>query len=169
MKTMRRYIFAWLLAITVVVSAGTGVAAAHYLSEDSVDGREIRYEDYTQWDDSRSWGEARWEALPDGVTIAPDSFSTVADLEIRDYSANDGRCGYWDGRTGADLMALNNSYYSGASTTNRRACTLHEWGHAHRLAHSYSTQAMDPCPVSACGSVYTYPQSHDISDYNGIW
>lgn len=169
MNFITRCLSAGAIGLTVLLSAGTGVAGAHYLSEDSVDGSEIRYEDYTTYDDSRSWGEARWEDLPDGVNIAPDSATTAADLEIRDYSANDGRCGYWDGRTGADLMALNSSFYQGASTTNRRACTLHEWGHAHRLNHSFDDQAMDDCPVSACGSVYTYTQPHDKSDYNGIW
>jgi hypothetical protein len=166
---LRRALLCLLMASGMLLFAGVGIAGAHFLSEDSVDGREIRYEDYTKWDDSRTWGEARWEALPDGVTIAPDSAGTIADLEIRDYNANDGRCGYWDGRTGADLMALNDRVYNNYSTTNRRACTLHEWGHAHRLAHSYDNQVMDDCPVSACGSVYTYPQSHDTADYNQIW
>jgi hypothetical protein len=47
----------------------------------------------------------------------------------------------------------------------------HEMGHAVRLAHSYSSQVMDPCPVSTCysGGTYTYPQSHDKSDFYGIW
>jgi len=166
---VRRLLAAVLVAFGMLLFVNVGIATAHFLGEDSVDGREIRYEDYTKWDDSRSWGEARWEELPGGVTIAPDSAWVVADLEIRDYSANDGYCGYWDGRTGADLLRLNDSYYNGASTTNRRACTLHEWGHAHRLAHSYNDQVMDDCPVSACGSVYTYPQAHDKSDYNSYW
>ena len=152
-----------------LLSAGvmSGASSAHYLSEDSVDGREIRYEDYTQWDDSRTWAIARWNDMPDGVNVAPDNAGSIADLEVRDYNANDGLCGYWDGRTGADLLALNSRYYSGASTHNRRACTLHEFGHAHRLAHSYSTEVMDPCPV--CVTAYTSPQSHDRADYNGIW
>jgi len=66
-------------------------------------------------------------------------------------------------------MALNNYYFNGYSTANRPACALHEWGHAHRLAHSYDDQVTDDCPVSACGSVYTSPQSHDRADYYQIW
>jgi hypothetical protein len=38
-----------------------------------------------------------------------------------------------------------------------------------RLAHSYDNQVMDDCAVTACGSAYTYPQSHDKSDYYSIW
>ena len=151
-------------ALTLLVAPA---ASAHYLSEDSVDGNEIRYEDSTQWDDSRTWAIARWNELPGGVSISPDDAWVVADLQISDYSANDGYCGFWDGNTGADDIKLNNYYYNGYSTGQRRACTLHEFGHAHRLAHSYSTQVMDPCPV--CSTYYTYPQSHDKSDYHAIW
>jgi hypothetical protein len=166
---MRRLTFTAFSAVVLLVSSGAGVASAHFLGEDSVDGNEIRYEDYSRWDDSHVNAEREWEGLVGGVNIAPDSITTIADLELRDYSANDGLCGYWDGRTGADLLRLNNSYYNGATTTNRRACTLHEWGHAHGLAHSFNDQVMDDCPVSACGSVYTTPQAHDRADYYAKW
>lgn len=152
-----------------LVAVGAPVASAHFLGEDSVDSGEIRYSDSTQWDDSKSWAIARFNDMPDGVNVAPDDPWHIEDLKISDYSANDGLCGWWDGNTGADDLKLNNSYYSGATTTNRRACTLHEFGHAHGLAHSYSDQVMDPCPVSSCGSVYNYLQSHDQADYNSLW
>lgn len=165
---MRRLSFV-LLVVVLALFGGATSAAAHFLSEDSVDGNEIRYEDYSKYDDAHNNAMAGWEGLTGGVNIAPDSWSTVADLELRDYNSNDGRCGYWDGRTGADLLALNDYVYSGYGTTNRRACAIHEWGHAHRLAHSYDDQVMDDCPVSACGSTYTSPQSHDRSDYYYLW
>lgn len=167
--TLRRVAMTLFMALGLLAFGGVGMAGAHFLNEDSVDGNEIRYEDYTKWDDARSWGEARWEEIPGDVNIAPDSWSTATDLEIRDYNSNDGRCGYWDGRSGADLMRLNDYYFNSYGTTDRRACTLHEWGHAHRLAHSYNDQVMDDCPVSACGSVYTYPQAHDKADYDALW
>lgn len=166
---MRRVVIVLFATLGCLMSVQLGVATAHFLGEDSVDGSEIRYQDNTRWDDSRSTAESRWEALPGGVNILPDSAATINDLDIGDYSANDGLCGFWDGRTGEDHLRLNNSYYNGASTTNRRACTLHEFGHAHGLAHSYDSQVMDNCPVSACGSVYTTPQSHDRSDYAALW
>ncbi|MFB6722531.1 hypothetical protein ACFCV3_20305 [Kribbella sp. NPDC056345] len=134
-----------------------------------MDGTEIRYEDYTKWDDARSAGEARWEELPGGVNIAPDTAGSVTDLEIRDYNANDGLCGFWDGRSGADVLKLNDHFYNGYGTIDRRACALHEWGHAHGLDHSYDDQAMDDCPVSSCGSVYNEPRPHDRSDYDHLW
>lgn len=64
---------------------------------------------------------------------------------------------------------MNVYYMAGYSNRDRYACTLHEWGHAHGLAHSYDNQAMDNCPVSACGSAYIAPQYHDKSDYDGRW
>lgn len=134
-----------------------------------MDGNEIRYEDYTRYNDALSRGISGWENLSGGVNIAPDSPWTVADLEIRDYNRNDGNCGYWTGRTGADLINLNVRFFGGYGTRDRRACSLHEWGHAHGLDHSYNDQAMDDCPVSACGSTYITPQSHDRGDYYYLW
>jgi hypothetical protein len=109
--------------------------------------------------------------MPDGVNVAPDDAWNVEDLAFSDYNANDGNCGYWDANTGADDIKLNTDYYSGASQSNRRACTMHELGHAHRLAHLYADQVMDDWPVSSCagGSAFSYLQDHDKSDYNDIW
>lgn len=158
-----------LFLVLLALSASAGSAAAHFLGNDSVDGNEIRYEDGSKWDNAHSVGMAGWENLSGGVNIAPDSATTVADLELGDYNSNDGRCGYWQGRTGADLLRLNDSYYNGATDWNRRACALHEWGHAHGLDHSFDDQAMDDCPVSACGTSYNVPQAHDREDYFQLW
>lgn len=157
------------LAVGALTVSVPGVAYAHFLGNDSVDDMEIRYQDASRWDDSHNNAMSQWEGLSGGVNILPDSSTTINDLQLSDYSANDGLCGYWQPSFGEDDLRLNNDYYNGASTTNRRACTLHEWGHAHGLAHSYNDQAMDDCPVSACGSAYTSPQSHDRSDYYYLW
>lgn len=152
---------------------GTGTAAAHFLTEDSVDCSgspcEIRYEDYSIYDGAHDNAIAQWEALPGGVSIAVDSVFTNADLELRDYTSVDNRCGYWDGRTGADLLNMNKQYMEGYTIRDRQACVIHEWGHPHRLAHSYNDQVMDDCPVSNCGSTYIAPQNHDKSNYDGQW
>lgn len=150
---------------TIVLTAP--VASAHYRSVDSVDGGEIRYGDETQWDDSRSWAVSEWNSLSGGVNVAPDDAWNIEDLAFGDYSANDGLCGFYDTNSGADDIKLNNSNYNGYSQGQRRACTLHELGHAHRLAHTFNDQAMDDCPV--CTTYYTSPQDHDRSDYHGIW
>ncbi len=114
---------------------------------------------------------AGWENLSGGTNIALDTTSTTTDLQVVDYAYPDGFCGYYDASRYIDVIKLNGNYYNTASTTNRRACMLHEWVHAHGLAHSYNTQAMDDCPVSSCtcGSAFTTPQSHDRSDYYALW
>jgi hypothetical protein len=167
----RRFLVA--LGVTAAALLGswllmTSTARAHFLSEDSVDGREVRYEDSTKWDDARTWSIYRWRELG-RLTIEFDTASTITDLTFGDYYADDGRCGFWDGRTGSDVARYNDRFFNGYSTTDRRACATHEMGHAVRLAHSYSSQVMDSCPVSGCGSVYTYPQSHDRADFFQIW
>lgn len=157
------------VATSLLIGASAGGASAHFLANDSVDGRDIRYEDNTKWDDSRTWAEARWEEIPGDAELHPDSWKTNADLQIGDYNANDDRCGYWQPRTGADLMKLNDAFYNGANGNDRRNCTVHEFGHAFGLDHSYSDQVMDACPVEACGRSYDRPQAHDKADFLQKW
>jgi hypothetical protein len=146
-------------------------AFAHYLGYDSVDSGEIRYKDQTQWDDARANAISSWNDLAAGVYVALDTASTVADLEFKDYSANDTKCGKYANNSGADDAWANNAFYNGYGQRDRRACTLHELGHAHGLAHSYNDEAMDDCPVSGClgGSSYIVPQVHDKNDYYNLW
>lgn len=162
-----------LMTVASLFVVGSGTASAHFfLGHDSVDGNEIRYEDYTRWNDALSVAIAGWENLSGGVSIAPDSATTITDLQIGDYDSGDGRCGYYGDRGGADIINLNRRYFDSYSATNRSACMLHEWGHAHGLAHNTSNnEAMDDCPVSTCtgGTAYTSPQSHDRSDYYYLW
>ncbi|MCY7287032.1 MAG: hypothetical protein LH624_01955 [Cryobacterium sp.] len=144
-------------------------AYAHFNASNSVDSGEIRYENYTQWNDSLYWARDRWNYVG-RINIAADTASTIADLEVRDYRASDDRCGYaTTGRLGADLVALNSSFYDGYNTDRRRACTLHEFGHTLGLGHSYESQAMDPNPVSANPNYYVSPQGHDQADYHALW
>jgi hypothetical protein len=146
-------------------------AHAHFLGNDSVDGSEIRYQDNTQWNDALNHAIGSWEGLTGGVNIAPDAWNTVNDLDIGDYTnTSDGRCGFWQPRTGEDYLRLNGRYFNPYSTSDRRACMTHEWGHAHGLAHSYTDQVMDACPSSWCNSpAPTTPQDHDRADYYYLW
>jgi hypothetical protein len=151
-------------------------AQAHFLGRYSVDRSttppEIRYEEYSKWNDAIAVGIAGWENLIGGVNIAPDIASTISDLTVEDYySSADGLCGVWNQAAAADWLSLNDYYYNRASTLNRRACALHEWGHAHGLAHSSDSQVMDDCPVTSCpgGTAYTTPQNHDRVDYYELW
>lgn len=166
--TLRSPARAPLVAIvaSLLLIVGAPTAYAHFNDWDSVDGGEIRYEDNTQWDGARTWSIDRWNGLG-SVDILPDSATTVADLEIKDYSANDGLCGKAGPRTGADNLSLNSSNFQNYNYDQRKACVLHEFGHTLRLEHSYADQVMDACPV--CTTYYTYPQGHDISDYRQVW
>lgn len=141
-------------------------ASAHFLGNDSVDGREIRWEDYTAYDDARNWAINQWDALG-RVNIAPDAWNTVTDLEWRDANRSDVTWdGRWIPRTGADAIELNSYYLRNYSDFKRRAVAAHEQGHSLGLAHSYSNQLMNSC--STC-SGYNTPQSHDRADYYALW
>ncbi len=156
-----------LCCIATLVSLGAVAPAAvsHFLSNDSVDGREIRYEDYTVFDDARIWARDRWNALG-RVKVAPDAWNTVTDLEIGDYrDSGTTTVGYWQPRTGADALKFNRHHLDGYSTGRRRNVSLHELGHAHGLAHSYCTTQVMCYHVNDNQS----PQSHDRSDYYTRW
>lgn len=163
------------MAAALVGATAGSAAAAHFNPYgDSVDGRDIRYEDNTKWDDSRQWAEARWEEIPGDAEMLPDNWKTVADLEIKDYNLQDGFCGYWSPRSKADLLNLNDAFYNGASTNNRRDCTVHELGHAFGLGDhpeaQYDNAVMDSCPVESCNPPwFDRPQAHDKDDFSKLW
>lgn len=154
------------LGATVILLAFPIAALGHFNDWDSVDNGEIRYEDYTVWDGARVHTITEWNALG-RVEILPDSSTTIADLEMRDYTENDGYCGWAGPRAGADLVRFNKPLFNNYSVGQRKACFMHEVGHTLGLEHSYSTQVMDSCPV--CTTYYVTPQSHDRQDYYDLW
>ncbi len=92
-------------AALLVVTVGVDSASAHSLGYDSVDGREIRYEDHTRYDDARKFGVSQWNRLG-SVSIRNEQSGT--DLEFRDYkNCRDGVVGYWQWRSGVDLLSFN--------------------------------------------------------------
>lgn len=154
-------------------AGGAWAADTHYLGTDSVDGRDIRYEDGTKWDDARTWAEARWEELPEDVELLKDTALTNADLQMSDYNEVTNTAAYWQPRVGADTLKFNDYWYNGYSTADRRNTTVHEFGHAFGISDHYEDQynntVMDSCPSEACGAAYDRPQTHDKADFTHLW
>ncbi|MEU2224756.1 MULTISPECIES: matrixin family metalloprotease [unclassified Streptomyces] len=156
------------MVLSISFTAATP-ASAHFLGNDSVDDREIRWEDSTRYDDARKHAINAWDnSSLNRINIAPDAWNTIADLEWRDSSRTDVTWdGLWKARTGADAIYLNVAYLKNYGTTKRRGVATHELGHALGLAHSYSGQIMVN-NTPARGSLTT-PQSHDKADYHALW
>ncbi len=143
-------------------------AYAHYLLWNSVDTStnppEIRYTEDTRYDSANNYAINTWNNLPGGVTIAPDTWYTVNDLEVRDTYSTKNWAGKLVWNPGADNLWYNTRLMDGYGSNKRENTALHEWGHAHGLDHSFSGQVMYQYIVGT-----DTLGSHDISDYNGKW
>ncbi len=171
MKSVRRKTAAACVSAVVLTLTFTAAtpASAHFLGNDSVDDREIRWEDETRYDDARKHAINAWDnSTLNRINIAPDAWNTITDLEWRDSNRSDVTWdGLWKARTGADAIYLNVHYLKNYGTTKRRGVATHELGHALGLAHSYRGQIMVNNTPDR-GSLTT-PQSHDKADYHTLW
>lgn len=145
-------------------------AAGHFIGNDSVDGREIRWEDETQYDDARKHAINAWDnSSLNKVNIAPDAWNTITDLEWRDANRTDVTWdGRWTPRTGADRIHLNVAFLKGYSKAKRRGVATHELGHALGI-NDHSTRGIIMCGNTQGRGSVTTPQAHDKTDYHSLW
>ena len=159
----------FIIPLLVLFFSASAAFATNYVSGySSVDAGEIRWGGSTIY--STQWNGAigTWNALPNGVNIAPDNFWTYEDLRVSDVNSSTGS---WTGVTGKYIYSLGtdnlklNTYYLNANSNSRRQNTAtHELGHALGLAHSFS------------GNILYYAQTtqtalgtQDVTDYTFLW
>lgn len=156
-----------MLILAVIFNVGLlgGAATAHELGRDSVDGNEIRWEDSTKWDSARRNAIRNWERVG-CLTIAPDNWRTVTDLEFRDYrNANTNTTGYWQQRWGADRIYMNDHWMDQNNRAQRNHNMLHELGHATGLDHNGrndSVMRQGRLELNDLGR-------HDSADHRDMW
>lgn len=161
------------VGISVAFVFSPQIAAAHSQLLNSVDSStspaEIRYTESSKYDDAITNAINKWNALPGGVTIAPDTSSTVNDLEISDLNSNDTWHGRWVWNVLADNINFNTRILDGSTWTNthRRKTALHEFGHAHGFGHN---DLAWPSSIMRQGMrAQDTLGDHDKTDYASKW
>jgi hypothetical protein len=159
-----------LAAVTIAVALpGVAVAGSHFISQDSVDDGEIRYEDQSGYDGAVDAGPHRWNPLG-RVHIVRDGPCCSADLEYNDYyDSTSAPVAYYQGRAGADLINFNTYWMGAYGAEFRRAVGVHETGHALGLGDHETAQYSRIVMYYAVSDVEA-PKEHDRSDYyKKIW
>ncbi|MFF5969951.1 hypothetical protein ACFY7C_00330 [Streptomyces sp. NPDC012769] len=137
----------------------------------SVDEGEIRWTEATKYDDLRKHAITEWNRFRT-INIAADTSITVNNLEFRDYSANDGRGGYYErhGATAAtDSIYLNKHLLDGRYKDEprmRQNIVVHELGHALGLCHKADTVNS---ALRKNVSTKHVPTAVDQANYNKLW
>lgn len=124
-----------LTALAVFGVVAPSASADHFSGEDSVDGGEIRYEDYTKYDGARTRTIDAWNALG-SINICPDDAWHICDLEVDDVDRPDNPAyGWWYGRDGADALKMNTATLDPITPDSKRTDYIrhvmaHEFGHS---------------------------------------
>ncbi len=167
-----------LAALTLCGVSAQSAFAGHFLGNDSVDGGEIRYEDYTKYDGARTRAIDAWNALG-RIDILPDDASHVCDLEVDDVNQpSNPAFGWWQARTGADVIRMNSATLDPLSPDSERTATIrrvmaHEFGHAlgigeHLDSKWHYSALMYQYTCNSCNYIQS-PLAHDRTDYYALW
>ncbi|MER5949914.1 hypothetical protein ABT127_28050 [Streptomyces sp. NPDC001904] len=110
----------------------------------AVDGREVRWEDETKFNDAYRHAHKAWSTH--GLTqiqLRPDNASSIADLQWQDINSSrenwKGVLGRYTSSPGADTLYLNRAYLDNGkrygNTNYRRMVAAHKLGHALGFCH----------------------------------
>lgn len=147
--------------------------AAHFLGNDSVDGRQIRYGIVNGTPDQPyiHYAIDAWN-VGDCIDILPDSASTIEDLTYSMGAYGDtGFDGQWTPRVGADSISINLSYTKNYAAYQIKGLIAHETGHALGIGDhtSASWGHIIMADSTQQRSTSTVPKAHDIVDYEALW
>jgi hypothetical protein len=146
---------------TVVFGASSTIDPSH----NSVDSHEIRWGGSTKYSDYFNYAVNKWNGLG-AVYIAPDTAYTIEDLTVSDYySSTDGWAAkYTYNFIGADYLRFNNYSMPRLDSYDKKHASLHEFGHAIGLMHTWYPNVM----VNQVMGL-TELGSRDKSDYHELW
>jgi hypothetical protein len=135
----------WFVAgfVAAMILGLLGPANAHLTPypnsvDSSTSPAEIRYSSSSKYTSAVSNAIGDWNNLPGGVVIAPDTATTIKDLEIFDQYSSDSWVGYFYWNPGADNIKFNKRVLDMSTWTScyEAKVALHEFGHALDFNHN---------------------------------
>ncbi|MEU8540866.1 hypothetical protein AB0C52_12915 [Streptomyces sp. NPDC048717] len=138
----------------------------------AVDDGEIRWTEASRYDGLRTHAITQWGRLKK-IRIAPDTATTVNDLEFRDYTDRRSRtAGYFERHGGiaqTDYIYVNRHWLDTVYKDEprfRRNILVHELGHALGLCHKPDTRNS---VMRTAASPRDVPTAVDRANYQKVW
>ncbi|AQT70364.1 matrixin family metalloprotease [Streptomyces sp. fd1-xmd] len=126
-------------AVAAPCIARSGSDATETREDSSVDDGEIRWTASTKYKAEYVHANRAWSYPGARIRIAPDTATTVNDLNYEDFSdPRSSAAGVWSRRPGpaaTDLIRFNKARMDTYDPTTRRMVAAHELGHALGLCH----------------------------------
>ncbi|MEU9943563.1 hypothetical protein [Streptomyces lavendulae] len=162
-------------AVAAPCIATSGSDATETREDSSVDEGEIRWTASTKYKAEYQHANRAWSYSGAKIKIAPDSATTVNDLNYEDFSdARNAAAGVWSRHPGiaaTDLIRFNKARMDTFDAATRRMVAAHELGHALGLCHKSGSgkNAVESVMWPEAARYPDVPTDVDKANHRRLW